>query len=189
LHESSVGDFDCGEAVLLEYISNLLSTFLAVPDHPKESMLYLLKALLSIEWTFPTVYIQALSLLGAYSQEKYAYHFNGVDANDGLYGGEERFVAELDTTATSVLNEILNIINTLGEQNQVKKQAKLSLDLFNEILIWGDVHEMWNLAVNLWKFSRKNVDHKLAVRTLETIRRKAFYRKEFQYLASKITMD
>ncbi|CAG7719449.1 unnamed protein product [Allacma fusca] len=189
LHESSVADFDCGETILLEYMSNLLSTFLAVPDHPKESMLYLLKALINIEWIFPSVYVQALSLVGAYSQEKYAYHFSGVDANDGLYGGEEKFVNELDATGTSVLNEILNIVKTYGEQNQIKKQAKLSLDLFNEILIWGDVDQMWNLAVNLWNFSRKNVDHKLAVRTLETIRRKAFYRKEFQYLASKITMD
>ena len=48
-----------------------------MPDHPKEPVLYLLKGFINIGWNVPTIYLRALSLLGAYAQEKLAYHFSG----------------------------------------------------------------------------------------------------------------
>lgn len=54
-----------------------LSTLLAVPDHPKESMLYLLKALMTFQWSSPILPLRFISLLGAYAQGEYPYQFNG----------------------------------------------------------------------------------------------------------------
>ena len=54
-----------------------LSTLLAVPDNPKETMLYLLKGFVTIDWNSSQTLFDALGLLGAYSQEKYLYHFSG----------------------------------------------------------------------------------------------------------------
>ena len=48
-----------------------------------------------------------------------------VDANDGLYGGDEKFLSEVDSTASAILNETLSIAKVLGDQNQLKKQVRI----------------------------------------------------------------
>jgi len=166
-----------------------LSTLLAVPDHPKEPTLYLLKGLLKLQWDSPGLSVKVLSLLGAYTQENYPYGFEGVDANNKLYGGEEKFLAEVDAIATSVFNDILNKIKICGEENQLKKQGALCLELFLEIIHSGDLTELGGLAVNLWNLAMKNCDNKLAVRTFEFIRRKANSRNDLQAIVSKMTVN
>ncbi|ODM88588.1 hypothetical protein Ocin01_18094, partial [Orchesella cincta] len=151
-------EMEVGEPLIIDYVSNLLSTLLAVPDHPKESMLYLLKALMTIQWTSPILPLRFLSLLGAYAQGEYPYQFVGVDNNNSLYGCANQFIAEIDSLAGTILNDLLSKIKAYGDQNQIKKQARLSLELFFAIINWGEIHDMGNLAVNLWNFSHKNLE-------------------------------
>jgi hypothetical protein len=67
-------------------------------------------------------------------------------------------------------------------------QSKLCLDLFMEIINWGDLSCMGNLAVNLWNLFKKNADQKLALKTLESIRRKSKRSNELQSLVTKLTV-
>lgn len=97
---------DIGDAMLHDYVSNLvscnefycfetyftfargltlwifmmnviqLSTLLAVPDHPKEPPVYLLRGLMSFELNSPQLSLKCLALLSAYAQEKYPYSFD-----------------------------------------------------------------------------------------------------------------
>jgi len=161
---------------------------LAVPDHPKESMLYLLKALMTIQWASPIVPLRFLSLLGAYAQGEYPYQFVGVDNNNSLYGCANQFVTEIDSLAGTILNDLLSKIKAYGDQNQIKKQARLSLELFFAILNWGDIHDMGNLAVNLWNFSYKNLERKLAERTFESVQFKSRTNPAFEMLLSRMPL-
>lgn len=65
-------------------------------------------------------------------------------------------------------------------------QARLSLELFSEITNWGDLHDMSNLAVNLWNFSYKNLDNKLATRAYQSLQYRSRMNPVFQELAAKI---
>jgi hypothetical protein len=150
-------------------------------------MLYLLKALMSVEWNSPKFSLKFLSLLGAFAQQKYPYSFSGVDANDNLYGGDEKFITEVDFTASALLNDLLVSIKGYGDQGQPRNQGTLSLELFFQIIMWADIQQMWNLIINLWNLAKKNGDTKVLTKSLESIKRKANYTQEFQSLASKIS--
>jgi hypothetical protein len=53
-----------------------MSTLLAVPDHPKEPVVYLLRGLMSLELNSPVLSLKCLALLSAYAQETYPYSFD-----------------------------------------------------------------------------------------------------------------
>lgn len=53
-----------------------LSTLLAVPDNPKEPILYLLRGLMSVDLSSSTIKLKYLALLSAYVQESYPYTFH-----------------------------------------------------------------------------------------------------------------
>jgi len=67
-------------------------------------------------------------------------------------------------------------------------QGRLSLELFSEIVNWGDVQDMGNLAVNLWKYSSKNLDPKLASRTLECMRARSLAYPKFELLLANMSL-
>ncbi|KAK7112793.1 hypothetical protein V1264_012185 [Littorina saxatilis] len=77
------------EPLLVEFISNFVSTLVATPDSPEAGVLYLLRGLLNVlqDYTWDqssdarvTVYTRVLAALSAYSQEEYPYH---VDKGGG----------------------------------------------------------------------------------------------------------
>lgn len=136
-----------------------------------------------------------------------------VDNNLSLYGGAQQFVLEINSLAATILNDLLTKIKAYGDQNQIKKQvkqlaapliffnvssfgkaivypyciqARLSLELFSEIINWGDLNAMSNLAINLWNFSYKNLDNKLAVRAYTSLQQRSLSYPAFQNLITKI---
>jgi hypothetical protein len=46
-----------------------------------------------------------------------------VDSNNALYGGDEKFITELNSTASTILNDALNMLKILGDEGQLKKQV------------------------------------------------------------------
>jgi hypothetical protein len=109
-----------------------------------------------------------------------------VETNSELYGGARQFVAEVNSLAASVLNDLLSTLKTLGDQRQAKAQGQLSLQIFWEIINWGDVSEMGNLAFNLWNLSKQSMDPAVINRSLESLGKKANKKQEFQLLSSKL---
>lgn len=73
------------ERLLNEYISNMLSTLLLIPDNPEQGVLYLLTGVLNLvnkhyQWENTEIKFNLLAnflvILGAMTQESYIYHIN-----------------------------------------------------------------------------------------------------------------
>ncbi|XP_035389122.1 VPS35 endosomal protein sorting factor-like isoform X2 [Electrophorus electricus] len=174
------------ESFLLEFISSFLSTLLVVPDHPEQGVLYLVRGLLNMvqDYTWEDssdakvrVYISALPLLAAMSQESYLYTILNVDSNETLYGGDPKFVAEISRLCETLIGQVLDHLKTLGREEGVHRQGSLAFSLFSCLLAHADLrnNKLNQLAVNLWNLSHKNgqCDTRISVRTLEHIKSQA----------------
>uniref|UniRef100_A0A4W4H1B2 VPS35 endosomal protein-sorting factor-like n=1 Tax=Electrophorus electricus TaxID=8005 RepID=A0A4W4H1B2_ELEEL len=174
------------ESFLLEFISSFLSTLLVVPDHPEQGVLYLVRGLLNMvqDYTWEDssdakvrVYISALPLLAAMSQESYLYTILNVDSNETLYGGDPKFVAEISRLCETLIGQVLDHLKTLGREEVMHRQGSLAFSLFSCLLAHADLrnNKLNQLAVNLWNLSHKNgqCDTRISVRTLEHIKSQA----------------
>ncbi|XP_048026479.1 LOW QUALITY PROTEIN: VPS35 endosomal protein-sorting factor-like [Megalobrama amblycephala] len=174
------------EPFLLEFINNFLSTLLVVPDHPEQGVLYLVRGLLNMvqDYTWEDnsdakvrVYISALPLLAAMSQESYLYTIPKVDSNETLYGGDPKFIAEINKLCETLIGQVLDHLKTLGRDEGVRRQASLAFSLFGCLLAHGDLrnNKLNQLAVNLWNLSHKHgfCETRTSVRTLEYIKHQA----------------
>jgi len=63
------------------------------------------------------------------------------------------------------------------------------VELFFEIVDWGDLQDMGNLAVNLWKLSSKNLDPKLASRIIECMRIRGLAYQKFEVLVANMSLQ
>uniref|UniRef100_A0A673HX80 VPS35 endosomal protein-sorting factor-like n=1 Tax=Sinocyclocheilus rhinocerous TaxID=307959 RepID=A0A673HX80_9TELE len=111
------------EPFLLDFINNFLSTLLVVPDHPEQGVLYLVRGLLNMvqDYTWEDnsdtkirVYISALPLLAAMGQESYLYTIPKVDSNETLYGGDPKFIAEINKLCETLISQVLDHLKGLG---------------------------------------------------------------------------
>ncbi|XP_026101262.1 UPF0505 protein C16orf62 homolog isoform X1 [Carassius auratus] len=174
------------EPFLLEFINNFFSTLLVVPDHPEQGVLYLVRGLLNMvqDYTWEDnsdakirVYISALPLLAAMSQESYLYTIPKVDSNETLYGGDPKFIAEINKLCETLIGQVLDHLKGLGRDEGVRRQGSLAFSLFGCLLAHGDLrnNKLNQLAVNLWNLSHKHgfCDTRTSVRTLEYIKHQA----------------
>uniref|UniRef100_A0A672JY25 VPS35 endosomal protein-sorting factor-like n=1 Tax=Sinocyclocheilus grahami TaxID=75366 RepID=A0A672JY25_SINGR len=174
------------EPFLLDFINNFLSTLLVVPDHPEQGVLYLVRGLLNMvqDYTWEDnsdakirVYISALPLLAAMSQESYLYTIPKVDSNETLYGGDPKFIAEINKLCETLIAQVLDHLKGLGRDEGVRRQGSLAFSLFGCLLAHGDLrnNKLNQLAVNLWNLSHKHgfCDTRTSVRTLEYIKHQA----------------
>ncbi|KAG8558157.1 hypothetical protein GDO81_016885 [Engystomops pustulosus] len=180
------GKMRSSEAFLLEFLSNLFSTLLVVPDHPEQGVLFLVRGLLNVieNYTWEDnsddkvrIYTSVLHLLAALSQESYLYHIDKVDSNDNLYGGDTKFLAEINKLCDTLIGQILEHLKVLGKEKTLKRQSSLALLFFNTILAHGDLrnNKLNQLAVNLWNLAQKHgyADTKTMVKTLEYIKKRS----------------
>uniref|UniRef100_A0A8C3H435 VPS35 endosomal protein-sorting factor-like n=1 Tax=Corvus moneduloides TaxID=1196302 RepID=A0A8C3H435_CORMO len=174
------------DAFLLEFLCNFFSTLLVVPDHPEQGVLFLVRGLLNViqDYTWEDnsddkvrIYTNVLHLLSAMTQEAYIYHVDKVDSNDALYGGDSKFLAEINKLSETVVSQILDHLKTLGKEESLKRQSQLALYFFNTILAHGDLrnNRLNQLSVNLWNLAQKHgfADTKTMVKTLEYIKRRS----------------
>ncbi|XP_044035471.1 VPS35 endosomal protein-sorting factor-like [Siniperca chuatsi] len=181
------GKLRSSESFLLDFINNFLSTLLVVPDHPEHGVLYLVRGLLNMvqDYTWEDnsdakvrVYISALPLLAAMSQETYLYSIPKVDSNETLYGGDPKFLSEINKLCETLIGQILDHLKGLGRDEQsTRRQGALAFSLFGVLLAHGDLknNKLSQLAVNLWNLSHKHgyCETRISVRTLEYIKHQA----------------
>uniref|UniRef100_A0A7N4NPI4 VPS35 endosomal protein-sorting factor-like n=1 Tax=Sarcophilus harrisii TaxID=9305 RepID=A0A7N4NPI4_SARHA len=174
------------ESFLLEFLSNLFSTLLIVPDHPEQGVLFLVRGLLNViqDYTWEDnsddkirIYTNVLHLLSAMNQETYLYHVDKVDSNDSLYGGDSKFLAENNKLCETVITQILEHLKALGKDETLKRQSVLALSFFNSILAHGDLrnNKLNQLSVNLWNLAQRHgcADTRTMVKTLEYIKKRS----------------
>ncbi|XP_028813677.1 VPS35 endosomal protein-sorting factor-like isoform X2 [Denticeps clupeoides] len=187
------------EGFLLDFICNFLSTLLVVPDHPEQGVLYLVRGLLNMvqDYTWEEnsdakvrVYINAIPLLAAVSQESYLYSIPKVDSNETLYGGDPKFIAEVNKLCETLIGQVLDHLKGLGRDESIRKQGSLAFALFGCLLAHGDLRntKLNQLAVNLWNLSHKHgyCDTRTSVRTLEHIKQQAQH-SDMVHLSDMIT--
>uniref|UniRef100_A0A3Q3J5X5 VPS35 endosomal protein-sorting factor-like n=1 Tax=Monopterus albus TaxID=43700 RepID=A0A3Q3J5X5_MONAL len=181
------GKIRSSESFLLDFISNFLATLLVVPDHPEHGVLYLVRGLLNMvqDYTWEDnsdakvrVYVSALPLLAAMSQETYLYCIPKVDSNETLYGGDPKFLSELNKLCETLIGQILDHLKALGrDEHSARRQSALAFSLFGVLLAHGDLrnNKLSQLAVNLWNLSHKqgHCETRISVRTLEYIKHQA----------------
>ncbi|XP_061667033.1 VPS35 endosomal protein-sorting factor-like isoform X2 [Syngnathoides biaculeatus] len=181
------GKLRSSESFLLDFINNFLSTLLVVPDHPEHGVLYLVRGVLNMvqDYTWEDnsdakvrVYICALPLLAAMSQESYLYTIPKMDSNETLYGGDPKFLSEINKLCETLIGQILDNLKVLGrEEPTTRRQGTLAFSLFCVLLTHGDLrnNKLSQLAVNLWNLSHKNgyCETRVSVRTLEYIKHQA----------------
>ncbi|XP_077131170.1 VPS35 endosomal protein-sorting factor-like isoform X1 [Ranitomeya variabilis] len=180
------GKMRSSETFLLEFLSNFFSTLLVVPDHPEQGVLFLVRGLLNVieDYTWEDnsddkvrIYTSVLHLLAALGQESYLYHIDKVDSNDNLYGGDTKFLTEINKLCDTLIGQILEHLKALGKEKTLKRQSSLALLFFSSILAHGDLrnNKLNQLAVNLWNLAQKHgfADTKTMVKTLEYIKKRS----------------
>ncbi|KAK5620136.1 VPS35 endosomal protein sorting factor-like, partial [Crenichthys baileyi] len=192
------GKLRSSESFLLDFINNFLATLLVVPDHPEHGVLYLVRGLLNMvqDYTWEDnsdakvrVYISALPLLAAMSQETYLYSIPKVDSNETLYGGDPKFLSEINKLCETLIGQILDHLKVLTRdegfdksspvalQQSVRRQSALAFSLFGVLLAHGDLrnNKLSQLSINLWNLSHKHgyCEARVSVRTLEYIKHQA----------------
>ncbi|XP_064600257.1 VPS35 endosomal protein-sorting factor-like [Liolophura sinensis] len=192
------------EPLMVDYILNFLSTLLVIPDNPEAGVLYLMRGLLNVlqnyQWEANSdakviIYTRCVAMLSAMCQDQLPYHVDKVDSNDALYGGDPKFIAEVNSISSTLLDEILSHLKMLSAPNLQKRQGSLALELFNTVIAHGDLtqEKVFTLASNLWGLAQKNgqADVKQVVRTLDYVKRRSNSNsgKPFSDLASKMQLE
>uniref|UniRef100_A0A3B3ZX31 VPS35 endosomal protein-sorting factor-like n=1 Tax=Periophthalmus magnuspinnatus TaxID=409849 RepID=A0A3B3ZX31_9GOBI len=180
------GKLRSSESFLLDFINNFLSTLLVVPDHPEHGVLYLVRGLLNMvqDYTWEDnsdakvrVYISALPLLAAMSQETYLYSIPKMDSNETLYGGDPKFLSEINKLCETLIGQVLDHLKALGREETARRQGALAFSLFGVLVAHGDLrnNKLSQLAVNLWNLSHKHgyCDTRFSVRTLDHMKQQA----------------
>ncbi|XP_070708223.1 VPS35 endosomal protein-sorting factor-like [Pempheris klunzingeri] len=181
------GKLRSSECFLFDFINNFLATLLVVPDHPEHGVLYLVRGLLNMvqDYTWEDnsdakvrVYVSALPLLAAMSQETYLYAIPKVDSNETLYGGDPKFLSEINKLCETLIGQVLDHLKALSRDEQsMRRQGALAFSLFGVLLAHGDLrnNKLSQLAVNLWNLSHKHgyCETRISVRTLEYIKYRA----------------
>ncbi|CAH1397922.1 unnamed protein product [Nezara viridula] len=170
---------------LSEFVKNLLSTLIIVPDCFEQGMLYLTRGLVNmlqqcVEITgiaaITRLYLDVIRMLSVAARPEYPYHVRKVDSNDILYGSDPKFLTEINSMSSILLEEILNNLQTLGEQKDLEEQAAISFELFQYVIEIVNLESegMATLAYQLWLLSHKHkcLDKKMAMRLLDSLKLK-----------------
>ncbi|CAH3037318.1 unnamed protein product [Porites lobata] len=191
------------EPFLVEYMNNFFSTLLVVPDSPDQGALYLVRGLLNVvqEYTWElhggskmTIYLNAIGLLSAMSQDYFIYHVEKVDSNDRLYGCDKKFLAEISHIVSTLMEAVFEHLKSLTSEEELKKQAAIAIGFFNRMVCHADLlqAQLQTLALNLWNLAQKHGfgNTKYTVRTLEYVKQKgASGSKEFAAIAQKMNLQ
>ncbi|KAL9957403.1 hypothetical protein ACROYT_G039035 [Oculina patagonica] len=191
------------EPYLLAYMNNFFSTLLVVPDSPDQGALYLVRGLLNVvqEYTWElnsgakmSVYLNAICLLSAMSQEYFIYHVEKVDSNDRLYGCDKKFLAEINKIVSTLMEAVFEHLKSLTSDEALKRQAAIAIGFFNRLLCHADLSQpqLATLALNLWNLAQKHGfgNTKYTLRTLEYVKQKgASGYKEFAAMAQKMSLQ
>lgn len=136
-------------------------------DSPEQGVLYLVRSLietaerLSFENDsncLARIYLNILDMLLVAGRDKYPYHIPNVISNDELYGSDPKFIAEVHSMCSKLIESILAQLKQLADNNNLRAQCSLSLDLFQKLVLNANLtnEKMFTLSVNLWNLAMKN---------------------------------
>lgn len=108
------------------------------------------------------------------ARDKYPYHIPSVISNDELYGSDPKFIAEVHTMCSQLIESILAQLKQLADHNNLRAQSSHSLDLFQKLVLNANIsnEKMFTLSINLWNLAMKNrkfLDAKLPGKLLMNI--------------------
>jgi len=124
---------------LLTYLKKFASVLIIIPGHPEAGPFYLVKGLINAiqnyQWTDADAktmsFIGLLDMLAAVRQSELPLKIEGVELNDVLFDGDDRYFQELDNIATTLYTEAVNHINTMVNP---QKKAEVSFQLFTRLI-------------------------------------------------------
>lgn len=176
------------EPFLSEYICNMLSTLIVIPDNTNQGIMYLTRALVNTlnhsskeqnAAVVTSLFLNVLDMLSTCARPTYPYHVKRVDSNDVFYGSDPKFIDELDKMGSVVVDEIFNYLKFFGANNHCNKQARLAFDLFVRVILHTDTEnaEMTALALNLWNLAHRHgsLDPKFASNTVEYLKGRTLF--------------
>lgn len=104
------------------------------------------------------IYSLMLDTLLASAREKYPYHIPNVISNDELYGSDPKFINEVHSMCSQIVESILLQLKLLGSGNNLKIQCQYALDLFLKLALYANiaVEKTFALTLNLWSLAMKN---------------------------------
>lgn len=104
------------------------------------------------------IYLLILDTLTASAREKYPYHIPNVISNDELYGSDPKFINEVHSMCSQIVESILLQLKMLGNSNNLKGQCQYALDLFLKLALHANIaiERTFTLTLNLWNLAMKN---------------------------------
>lgn len=122
------------------------------------------------------IYLNILDMLVVTGRDKYPYHIPSVISNDELYGSDPKFIAEVHAMCSQMIDLILAQLKQLADNNNLRAQCSLSLDLFQKLVLNANLSndKMFTLSINLWNLAMKNrkfLDAKLPGKLLMNIQK------------------
>lgn len=121
--------------------------------------------------TQPVIYLSVIDTLCCFAQENYSNTIPNLISNDQLYGNDPKFINEINELATSVLNDLLTMLQAMSS-DRPKLQSIIALELFERVATKADLTDdnLCKLAVNLWNLSLKNrQDSKMHVKIYQHV--------------------
>lgn len=136
-------------------------------DSPEQGVLYMLRTLLDTveklsfepeSGCLARIYLLMLDILLTSTREKYPYHIPNVISNDELYGSDPKFINEVHSMCSQMVESILYQLKLLGNGNNSKAQCQYTLDLFLKLALHSNigVERTFTLTLNLWNLAMKN---------------------------------
>lgn len=104
------------------------------------------------------IYLLILDTLLTCAREKYPYHIPNVISNDELYGSDPKFINEVHSMCSNIVESILYQLKMLGNSNNLEAQCQYALDLFLKLALHANiaVERTFTLTLNLWNLAMKN---------------------------------
>lgn len=104
------------------------------------------------------IYLLILDTLLASAREKYPYHIPNVISNDELYGSDPKFINEVHSMCSQIVETILIQLKLLGNSSNLKAQCQYALDLYLKLALHANIaiERTFTLTLNLWNLAMKN---------------------------------
>lgn len=104
------------------------------------------------------IYLLIIDMLLASTRQKYPYHIPNVISNDELYGSDPKFINEVHSMSSKIVESILYQLKLLGNGYNLKAQCQYALDLFMKLALHANVtvERTFTLTLNLWNLAMKN---------------------------------
>ena len=131
-----------------EFLPNLFSTLVLVPDNPEQGVLYLVRgtmnALNKYCWDKNQPYkalalVDAIKMFSTACQEVYPVSYEGLESNDVLYGSDQNFISEICNMTGTMLRLVKDHIDYFQEIKNNEAANRIRIELFFTILNFGNI--------------------------------------------------